>query len=168
MTFMPTVRLEADVFEALKKLAEPLVDTPSSVVRRLLEEKGLLDRAMKLKPNSGAGSTASGLTPQLVFEDYLLKVLDTEFGGRGDKRNVTQAVLERMRADGLITAADLELVATGETKAENAVSWGRNALKERGYIAPPSRRGIWELTSMGRAAARQVLPSARPERRATA
>ena len=31
---MPTVRLEPQVYEALKKLAEPFVDTPSSVIRR--------------------------------------------------------------------------------------------------------------------------------------
>ena len=39
---MPTVRLDDEVFEALKKLAEPLVDTPNSVIRRLLEAHGIL------------------------------------------------------------------------------------------------------------------------------
>ena len=39
------------------------------------------------------------------------------------------------------------LVATGETRAENAIAWGRNALKERGLLSRASPRGVWELAS---------------------
>jgi len=39
---MPTIRLDNEVYEALKQLAEPFVDNPNSVIRRLLEEKGVL------------------------------------------------------------------------------------------------------------------------------
>ena len=53
-------------------------------------------------------------------------------------------------------------MATGETKAENTITWGRNALKNRGLIGRGSRRGIWELTEEGREAGKAVeLP--RPE-----
>ena len=31
---MPTIRIEHDVFDGLKKLAEPFVDTPNAVIRR--------------------------------------------------------------------------------------------------------------------------------------
>ena len=44
-------------------------------------------------------------------------VLDEEFKGKGDKRSVTQTVVERMSKRGMISAADLEFVSTGETKA---------------------------------------------------
>jgi hypothetical protein len=151
---VPTIRIDDEVFESLKKLAEPLIDTPSSVIRRLLEEKGILSRKSATKKSGVPGSEAGGLTPQYVFERYLLKVLATQFTGSGDKRNVTQSVVEAMRAEGHITAADLELVATGETKAENTISWARNALKERGLISRQSKRGIWELTTEGSVAAR--------------
>ena len=39
---MPTIRIDNEVFEGLKQLAEPFVDTPASVIRRLLIEKGIL------------------------------------------------------------------------------------------------------------------------------
>jgi hypothetical protein len=96
------------------------------------------------------------LTPQSVYEQFLLVTLDDEFKGRGDKRSVTQAVLERMSKRGMINTADLELVSTGETKAENTISWGRNAMKDRGHLTRNSPRGIWELTPEGRAAAKRI------------
>lgn len=146
---MPTVRLEPEVYEALKKLAEPFVDTPSSVIRRLLEDSGHLAKkparaAPPEKPEADA-------TPQTVYEELLLKVLDEQFKGRGDKRSVTLAIIERMQKQRLLKPADLELVATGETRAENAIAWGRNALKQRGLLARNSQRGMWELTAEGRA-----------------
>src|SRR4051794_37959404 len=135
---MPTVRLDPDVYDALKKLAEPFTDTPSSVIRRLLEEKGHLDRksaketpAPRTVPISDPDLEP---TPQAVYEDLLLKVLDEQFKGRGDKRSVTLAIIEKMQKQKLLRAADLELVATGETRAENAIAWGRNALKDRGLL----------------------------------
>ena len=39
---MPTIRLDHDVFEGLQKLAQPFVDSPGMVIRRLLEEQGVL------------------------------------------------------------------------------------------------------------------------------
>jgi hypothetical protein len=48
-----------------------------------------------------------------------------------------------------LSPADLERVKTGETKAENTIAWGRNALKERGLISLSSSRGTWELTTKG-------------------
>jgi hypothetical protein len=158
---MPTIRIEDDVLEGLKKLAEPFVDTPSSVIRRLLEEKGLLAKEAEAGPRAAVlrklpSTSALELTPQSVYEQFLLVTLDDEFKGRGDKRSVTQAVLERMSKRGMINTADLELVSTGETKAENTISWGRNALKDRGHLTQNSPRGIWELTPDGRAAARQI------------
>ncbi len=156
---MPTVRIDSEVFEALKKLAEPLVDTPNSVLRRLLEDKGLLKK--ETPASRAAPKLDSDLepTPQAVFEELLLKVLDEQFKGRGNKRSVTLAIVERMQKQKLLRAADLELVATGETRAENAIAWGRNALKERGYLNRNSPRGIWELTAQGKAAAKRIQPA---------
>jgi hypothetical protein len=90
-----------------------------------------------------------------VYEELLLKVLDEQFKGRGDKRSVTHAIVEKMQKQKLLRAADLELVATGETRAENAIAWGRNALKDRGLLNRRSPRGTWELTAEGRVAARR-------------
>lgn len=168
---MPTIRIEQDVFDGLKKLAEPFVDTPSAVIRRLLSEKGILppqpirSRPLPAPPAKERALTPE-LTPQAVYEQFLLVTLAEGFGGRGDKRGVTQAVIERMVKHGFISPADLELVATGETRAENTITWGRNALKNRGLVARGSRRGVWELTDEGHEAARSLkLP--RPQRTRT-
>lgn len=153
---MPTVRIDPEVFEALKKLAEPLVDTPNSVVRRLLEEKALIKKPAVAPRPAPSPLTDLEPTPQALFEQLLLGVLDEQFRGRGDKRSVTLAIIEKMQKQKLLRAADLELVATGETRAENAIAWGRNALKERGLLQRQSPRGIWELTDEGRNAARGI------------
>jgi hypothetical protein len=159
---MPTIRLDDDVFNGLKTLAEPFTDTPNSVIRRLLEERGALLTTRTVSESGGAipnkrataqgvigPSSASGLTPQATYEKYLLHVLATRFNGRGDKREVTEAVLESLQSREPLNSADLERVKTGETKAENTIAWGRNALKERGLIRLASPRGTWELTEKG-------------------
>jgi predicted CopG family antitoxin len=155
---MPTIRIDDAVFEGLKELAEPLVDTPSSVIRRLLEEKGVLQRAAPppkpMPPKEKAEREEQ--TPQSVYEQHLLQVLLEKFNGRGNKKDVTLAVIERMMKRRLISAADLEFVSTGETKAENKISWGRNLLKNRGLIRSGAPRGVWELTAEGRAAAKKA------------
>jgi hypothetical protein len=146
---MPTVRIDNEVFEALKKLAEPLVDTPNSVLRRLLEleTKKTASKDRGQLPNSSAPRR----TPQSVYEENLLAVLAAPpFNGRGNKKDVTLAVVERMMKRGLIPASDMEFVATGETKAENKISWGRNLLKNRGLIRGDAPRGVWELAAKKR------------------
>ncbi|HLX79690.1 MAG TPA: winged helix-turn-helix domain-containing protein [Burkholderiales bacterium] len=145
---MPTIRVEQDVFEGLQKLAKPFVDSPSMVIRRLLEDKGVLHAKRELPKSPRLAPDA--LTPQLVYEKYLLYVLAREFNGQGHKRDVTHAIVKRMMKDGHIGAADQELVSTGETRAENTITWARNALKQRGYINRAARRGIWELTPEGK------------------
>ena len=151
---MPTIRLEPEVYAALKKLAEPFVDTPSAVIRRLLEDAGHLAKKRPTPPPAPSRPEPEA-TPQSVYEEMLLKVLADQFNGRGDKRSVTLAIIEKMQKQKLLRPADLELVATGETRAENAIAWGRNALKQRNLLARNSPRGIWELTAEGRAQVRR-------------
>ena len=154
---VPTIRVDQDVFEGLQQLAKPFVDSPSMVIRRLLEERGVLRAATKAPKSARLAPDA--LTPQAIYENYLLYVLAKDFDGQGHKRDVTHAIVKRMMKDGFIGAADQELVSTGETKAENTITWARNALKQRGYISRAARRGIWELTPEGKNAASKVVLS---------
>ena len=151
---MPTIRVEQDVFEGLQQLAKPFVDSPSMVIRRLLEERGVLHKLTVVQKSTRRAPDA--LTPQSIYEKYLLLVLAKEFDGQGHKRDVTHAIVKRMMKDGHIGAADQELVSTGETKAENTITWARNALKQRGFISRAASRGTWELTPEGKAAAGRV------------
>ena len=145
---MPTIRLDQEVFEGLQKLAQPFVDSPGMVIRRLLEKEGVLKKRAHAHAQPGA------LTPQSVYEKYLLHVL---LNGKGHKRDVTHEVVKRMMKDGHIGAAEQELVSTGETRAENTITWARNALKDRGYVSRVAGRGIWELTAEGKEAAGKVM-----------
>jgi predicted CopG family antitoxin len=155
---MPTIRVEQEVFEGLQKLAKPFVDSPSMVIRRLLEDRGVLAKNAQIAPKKTNSSIASNaLTPQPIYEKYLLYILAREFNGHGHKRDVTHAIVKRMMKDGFIGAADQELVSTGETKAENTITWARNALKQRGYINRAASRGTWELTPEGKGAAGKVV-----------
>jgi len=159
---MPTIRIDDDVFEGLKSLAEPFTDTPNTVIRRLVAQqlaKQVTTMVAIATGNSGAkpamamkskpSKTKGALTPQPIYEAYLLHVLATNFHGSASKINATKKVIELMTSRGLIADADLAQVSTGETKAENTIAWGRNALKERGLISSTSPKGIWELTSHG-------------------
>jgi len=150
---MPTIRLDQDVYEGLQKLAEPFVDSPSAVVRRLLEQRGVLSPAAEPGPRR-----RGALAPQALYEAYLLLVLLREFDGRAHKRDATHAIVRRMMRDGHIGAPEQELVATGETKAENTITWARNALRSRGWIDRAAPRGIWQLTEAGRRAAAEASP----------
>ena len=62
---MPTIRIDHDVFEGLQKLAQPFVDSPSMVIRRLLENQGVLKK-MPAKPAPPPSPNA--LTPQSSYE----------------------------------------------------------------------------------------------------
>jgi len=78
---MPTIDIEEDVYEALKGMAEPFIDTPSTVLRRLLKLG---------KYNTGDGSNiaapakpASRVTlpePETRTRHFVERVLTTEFG----------------------------------------------------------------------------------------
>ena len=89
------------------------------------------------------------MTPQAVYEKYLLHVLAHQFKGKGHKHEVSKAVVDMMERQGLLGEDEKKVVSTGETRAQNTVAWGRNALKERGMISNLSPRGVWELTDAG-------------------
>lgn len=170
---MPTIRVDQDVIQGLKELAEPFDDTPNTVVRALLElakSAGIRkasDLAARISPGPDTSTAEKAteqkparrgsLTPQQTYEAFLLHVLGTKFDGSAHKHEVTKAVVELMTTRGFINAAELERVSTGETRADNTVAWARNNLKERGLIKRISIRGIWELTPEGIEKAKHIL-----------
>jgi len=171
---MPTIRVEDDIFAGLKTLAEPFTDTPNSVIRRLLEEKGVLTKlqsTVEAHPNQSKSDTKkptatknNSLTPQPIYEKFLHYVLATQFHGSGEKKEVTSAVINLMKSKGFISSEDLKEVSTGETKAENTIAWGRNALKDNLIISKDFKRGIWELTREGMQKAKNIVLPENPER----
>lgn len=167
---MPTIRVDDDVFEGLKTIAEPFTDTPNSVIRRLLEDHGVqlrnsssVEAGVEVPEIQNTNETLRSkgtLTPQPVYEKYLHYVLANQFNGSATKHDATKAVVQLMKKNGYITSADMQRVSTGETKAENTIAWSRNALKEAGVISRNSLRGVWDLTDKGIESAKHIdLPN---------
>jgi len=85
---VPTIRIDEDVYKALQQRGEPFVDTPNSVLRKLLEEVGLLEidqESSRVKP-SLIGKTTLGKKgekpmvtyshPRLCFKASYIEPLD--------------------------------------------------------------------------------------------
>lgn len=168
---MPTIRVDDDVFEGLKTIAEPFTDTPNSVIRRLLKDHGVVfETSPNIKTDAGKLEiqlidkileSKETLTPQPIYEKYLHYILANEFDGSATKHDATKAVIRLMKNNGYITSADMQCVSTGETKAENTIAWSRNALKDAGIISQNSPRGVWELSEKGKEIAKAIeLPTA--------
>jgi hypothetical protein len=87
-------------------------------------------------------------TPQGAYHVPILEAL-VELGGKAP----VSAVLERVytKLEGRLQPSDLEFVPSGqEERWRNTAKWARADLKEQGYLAADSPKGIWEITDAGR------------------
>jgi len=166
----PTIRIDDEVFEALKAHAEPLVDTPNSVLRRLLSladgsqvgasqeqrahagdtagKKPARQRRKRARASRSGGRAPRGTTlPDEEYEAPLLEVL-VEKGGRAPTSEVLDALGERL--DGRFTSVDHEPLDSGQIRWRNRAQFVRLKLIERGEMIKGSPRGIWEIAPAGR------------------
>jgi Mrr N-terminal domain len=172
----PQVDLDDDVFEYLKSCAEPFVDTPSTVLRRLLGLGGsspepgtaVVPGALEKVDRSAAAkrkkqkklvsvrkrtrAAAGTLLPEEEYVQPLLRVLD-EAGGQAPFRDVADAV-GRMMEDKLMEA-DFETLNSGGVRWQNRLQFVRLRLVQRGLLERDSPRGIWEISDSGREALRE-------------
>lgn len=162
----PSVDIDEQVWEELKAQAEPFVDTPNAVLRRLLD----------LAPSDGADAQGNGpsrgarrrdhgpsdgspgrrrrasrapvgsLLPESEYELPILRTL-AERGGSAPARDVVDAV-GKLVADRL-TELDREELPNGGQRWQSRVQFTRLRLKERGLIKSGSPRGRWELADAG-------------------
>jgi len=167
----PTIRVDAEVFEKLKEDAEPFVDTPNTVLRRIL---GLAPGMEGPETNDGApaagssprrratkGATATrtrrtqkrrprakpGTTlPDVEYEIPILEIL-RDSGGRAPTREVIDALGERL--DGRLTEADREPLSSGDLRWRNRAQFARLSLIEQGDMTKGSPRGVWEISEQG-------------------
>lgn len=158
----PSVEVDQEVWECLQARAEPLVDTPNSVLRKVL---GLspdgangphhLHRSDGKHRAGAAGESGrtpenrapvGSLLPESEYELPLLRVLAGR-GGSAPARDVVTAVGELL--DGRLTALDRAELPNGGQRWQNRVQFTRLRLKERGLIKSGSPRGLWELSESG-------------------
>ena len=168
----PTIRIDDDVFEELKKHAEPLVDTPNTVLRRLLGlgESGSgadsgYEEAARPPAVARAGSSvrrqsrrrktatraARAKTGTILhgsaYEVPMLEIIN-EHGGRAAAREVLDELATRL--DGQLTDVDRQQLDSGDVRWRNRAQFVRLRLVERGDMVKESPRGIWEITEQGR------------------
>lgn len=169
----PSIELDQETFDFLKSKAEPFVDTPNSVLRRLL---GLAASTANVVPASAvqppsivasprAGKSAkkkpaksatpkrtraaSGtLLPEERYERPLLKAL-ADGGGQAPYRDIVEAVGRELKDD--LLPADFENLNSGAVRWQSRLQFVRLRLIERGYLDKNAPRGVWGITDAGRA-----------------
>jgi hypothetical protein len=167
------IRIEVDeeVWELLKERAEPFVDTPNTVIRRMLDlpsasngspdDSGaaVRDALGSQSPSRGTQTRRRGRRSKapraqtgtiLADDEYelpILAILDQQ-GGRAPTREVLDQLGERL--SGKLMPADYEPLSSGDIRWRNRAQFVRLRLIERGDMEKGSPRGLWELTEQGR------------------
>jgi Mrr N-terminal domain len=169
----PRILIDDDVLALLKSNAEPFVDTPNTVLRRLLglppmngsmshedfvgdggdepvtaapKKTTRQGRRRRRRPASERAQPGT-ILPHEEYEIPILAILDAHAG-----RAPTSEVLDelgRKLADRFMPA-DLDTLATGNIRWRNRAQFVRLRLIERGDMASGSPRGLWEITDQGR------------------
>ena len=158
---MPELEISAALYERLLRRIASFDDTAEDVIRRMLDEVESAPQSVQGKHVApGAGGSGSQPSreapgPLLSLSNYwlpILQILD-EAGGWASANEVITALPERIGNE--LTDADLESVRNGEIRWRNRARFARLRMKERGFLATGSPRGIWEITDPGRTYLRQ-------------
>lgn len=154
-----SIRIDDEVFGHLQRLASPFVDTPNTVLRRVLHlnaetepQDENVDGA-ELPVVMGARTEPRRVTPQRLFRPFILTIL-MEAGGGRSMHEVLDAVETRMGPQ--FVSGDHDPVSTGEVRWRNAARWERMAMVKDGLMATGSPSGFWELTEEGKRSARDT------------
>jgi hypothetical protein len=149
----PTIRIDDEVFKALQSRAEPLVDSPNDVLRRLLglDVSGHVGVAaprrarLRLRP----GST----TNKQVFRGPILLAL-SELGGSRSASEVLARV--EMSLDARLSPLDRERLPSGDLWWRKQAHFERLSMVKDGLLEKNSPHGLWELTDQGWKEARDI------------
>jgi len=167
---VPVIRVSEGTYEHMKAWAEPLVDGPDDVVKKLLkiaEEHRLCLRPPTLPSSiqtnrsdvSAVVSTRVGgrqikktrlprglRTPERDFLHPILEAL-YEQGGGGDVVQVLNTV--HLKVKHLLRDVDNERIRSGEIRWRNTAQWARWHLVSAGLLKDTSQKGVWQLTDAG-------------------
>lgn len=152
---MPTIQIDDEVWAKLQAAAEPLVDTPNTVLRRKLGldgERPLPDvtggLALAARRQRADRAPIGSLLPESAYELPIMRAL-AERGGSAPAREIVSAVGEMVAPR--LTALDLEPLPNGGHRWESRVQFARLRMKQRSLIKSGSPRGLWELSEAGAA-----------------
>jgi len=153
------ILVDEEVWDALQSKAEPFVDTPNDVLRRILglEQSSAGTRNLRqVGPVSGDVSSgtrqriAPGVrTAQSEFRLPILTVLAKTKDGRALCRDVIREGGKMMK--GTLKPVDYGLYRSGAIRWENNAHFERLQMVKERLLRRDSARGIWEITQEGRA-----------------
>lgn len=160
---MPTIYVDDEVWKSLQRQAEPFVDNPNAVLRKILGLKknshgadGPVQRHVGGRRDLGR-ATGGSIFPQAGYEQPILEFL-IESGGESRRLDVVQGVFRKVRSR--LTPQDLESIPSGsDIRWRRGVLWQKQRMVDDGLIERPeprgtAPRGIWRLTPAGRRAAK--------------
>jgi Mrr restriction endonuclease-like protein len=163
--------VDGEVFEALQARAIPFLDTPNSVLRRILEldptendTESVVTTSELARSRRPAGSrrrsaakSAKGkrfrapkgaLLPEHEYEEPILKTL-VELGGRAPTRELLEALEPKMKP--FLQPLDLDLLdGSSLVRWKSRTQFVRLKLVQRGDMVKGSPRGVWEISEQGR------------------
>lgn len=167
-----TIEVDQEVFAALQERAQPFVDTPNSVLRRLLdldevgptrsEDIEVLADPTKQRPAASrpkakrksskpqparTRAPAGSLLPEGEYEIPMLQAL-AELGGSAPSRDVVALVGEKL--GGRLTEMDRSTLASGGVRWENRLQFVRLRLIDQGLMVKETGRGIWTISEAGK------------------
>ncbi|MGD0452419.1 MAG: winged helix-turn-helix domain-containing protein [Solirubrobacteraceae bacterium] len=145
-----SIEIDDEVFEVLRHQAEPFVDTPNTVLRRLLGIDRAENPLTEVAEKTGGGTMRAVpgmLLPEREYEVPILRYLD-ERGGRAPSREVVEAVGEAL--DGRLSEFDKQELKSGGIRWQKRAAFVRLRLVERGELVEKSPRGTWEISEKGR------------------
>jgi len=155
---MPTIELSQQTFDRLKDLAEPLVDTPDTVIHKLLEAY-VVDGARVATPRLPKGASLGALkivtrdrkrarkgekTPIEEFYAPLVRVLK-EAGGKLPANEAIERVGQLMAQS--LNDVDRSRLPSGEVRWRNTVRWASQRLQKEGKLDKKNTWGVWKLAS---------------------
>ena len=157
-----SIDIDIEVYEELQRRAKAFVDTPNSVLRRLLFESdedapavgriyhrsahAVVDTEATMNPQVQHRASSADLLPASEYTLPILEALMALGGVAGPKavlEHVGNAIKDRLQP------MDLEAPPSGGIRWKSRAHFHRYFLKERGLMENP-RRGVWAITDKGR------------------
>jgi hypothetical protein len=147
---MPQIELSADTFRRLQRLAEPFVDTPETIILRLLTQHevngGTVTKPPRVVPTQGRRTRRARRgerTPADVFYLPIVEVLRDAGGALPTQETVDR--VEKLVRDQLSEADFEPLQSSGELRWRNTCRWARKYLVQAGVLDKMSEHGVWRL-----------------------
>ena len=167
----PEIVLDEEVYEYLKERAEPFVDTPNTVLRRILGLDSSDEVAVgATQPSDGSDlesrdstsrASGNGFRPEamairapkgsiLAQTNYWRPILEAlvAAGGTAPATQVIETVGREL--DDRLTELDRQPLRSGGIRWRNRAQFARLRMVERELMVKGSPAGIWAITKAGR------------------